>query len=401
MNYTDSELLQLMTGSESDRVERKESFKGSAPETVRQAVCAFANDLPNHQLCGVVFIGVRDDGTPTGLNVTDELLRALADIKTDGKIVPPPTLTVERRNLAGAEVAVITVKPSDTPPVRFDGRIWIRIGARRGLASGQDERVLNEKRRYRDAPFDIHPIGSASLADLNLRMFDEEYLPQAFAPDVLEANGRTLEQRLAVTKMVASADDPIPTVLGLLVLGKRPNDFLAGDYIQFVRFDGETLADDIIDESVADGPLSQMIRTIEAKFEAHNVTRVDLKSSATEIRKSAYPVTALQQIIRNAVMHRAYDSTNAPIRVYWFTDRIEIISPGGPFGIVTEANFGQPGIADYRNPNLAEAMRVLGFVQRFGVGIATAKRALEANGNPPLSFEISQAAVACKIEPAR
>jgi ATP-dependent DNA helicase RecG len=74
-------------------------------------------------------------------------------------------------------------------------------------------------------------------------------------------------------------------------------------------------------------------------------------------------------------MHRAYDSTNAPIRVYWFTDRIEIISPGGSFGIVTEANFGQSGIADYRNPNLAEAMKVLGFVQRFGVGIATAKRA--------------------------
>jgi ATP-dependent DNA helicase RecG len=198
--------------------------------------------------------------------------------------------------------------------------------------------------------------------------------------------------------MVASADDPIPTVLGLLVLGKRPNDFLAGDYIQFVRFDGESLADDIIDESVADGPLSQMIRSIEAKFEAHNLTRVDLKSRSTEVRTSTYPINALQQIIRNAVMHRAYDSTNAPIRVYWFTDRIEIISPGGSFGIVTEANFGQSGIADYRNPNLAEAMKVLGFVQRFGVGIATAKRALEANGNPPLSFEISQAAVACKIE---
>jgi ATP-dependent DNA helicase RecG len=193
MNYTDPELLQLMTGPESDLVERKESFQGSARDTVRQAVCAFANDLPNHQRCGVVFIGVRDNGAPMGVPITDELLRALADIKTDGKIVPPPTLTVERRNLAGAEVAVITVKPSDAPPVSFEGRIWIRIGARRGLASLQDERILNEKRRYRDVPFDIHPIGNATVADLNVRMFDEEYLPQAFAPDILEANGRTLE----------------------------------------------------------------------------------------------------------------------------------------------------------------------------------------------------------------
>ena len=53
-------------------------------------------------------------------------------------------------------------------------------------------------------------------------------------------------------------------------------------------------------------------------------------------------------------------------------DRIEILSPGGPFGQVTVENFGQPGIVDYRNPNLAEAMRVLGLVQRFGVGIAIA-----------------------------
>ena len=66
-------------------------------------------------------------------------------------------------------------------------------------------------------------------------------------------------------------------------------------------------------------------------------------------------------------MHRTYESTNAPVRVSWFSDRIEILSPGGPFGAVTADTFGQHGITDYRNPNLA--MRTLGFVQRFGVGI--------------------------------
>ncbi len=58
-------------------------------------------------------------------------------------------------------------------------------------------------------------------------------------------------------------------------------------------------------------------------------------------------------------MHRAYESTNAPVHVYWFDDRIEISNPGGPFGVVTQANFGEPGRVDYRNPNLAEALRVL------------------------------------------
>ena len=58
--------------------------------------------------------------------------------------------------------------------------------------------------------------------------------------------------------------------------------------------------------------------------------------------------------------------TNTPVRITWYNDRIEIQSPGGPFGSVTAQNFGQDGITDYRNPNLADAMKVLGFVQRFG-----------------------------------
>ncbi|WP_442866881.1 ATP-binding protein [Acidovorax sp. NCPPB 4044] len=88
-------------------------------------------------------------------------------------------------------------------------------------------------------------------------------------------------------------------------------------------------------------------------------------------------------------MHRTYEATHAPVRVTWFNDRIEIVSPGGPYGIVNAGNFGQPGITDYRNPHLAEALKVLGYVQRFGVGITTARRLLADNGNPPPEFEVS------------
>jgi ATP-dependent DNA helicase RecG len=118
------------------------------------------------------------------------------------------------------------------------------------------------------------------------------------------------------------------------------------------------------------------------------------------VRRYLYPPAALQQLSRNAVMHRAYKSTNAPVRAYWFDDRIEIISPGGPFGEVTIANFGQPGIADYRNPHLAEAMRVLNLVQRFGVGIALAQAALRDNGNPPVRFEVDANWVFARMFPA-
>src|SRR4051794_13269235 len=97
--YSDQDLEAMLSGLESDLAERKESLRGDAPTKVREAVCAFANDLPDHRRPGVVFVGAKDDGSPSALAVTDELLLQLADIKTDGNIVPPPTLTVEKRRL--------------------------------------------------------------------------------------------------------------------------------------------------------------------------------------------------------------------------------------------------------------------------------------------------------------
>jgi ATP-dependent DNA helicase RecG len=73
--YSDDDLDRMLADLETDSSERKESFRGEAPRTVREAVCAFANDLAGHGRPGVVFIGVRDDGAPAGLVVTDELLR--------------------------------------------------------------------------------------------------------------------------------------------------------------------------------------------------------------------------------------------------------------------------------------------------------------------------------------
>jgi ATP-dependent DNA helicase RecG len=123
MGYTDAELERFLADLEADFLERKESWNGSAPEGGRQAVCAFANDLPDHRKPGVLFVGVNDSGQPTKLAITDDLLRTLADIKTDGGILPPPTIIVEKRRLLGVDCAVVTVLPADSPPVSYRGRI--------------------------------------------------------------------------------------------------------------------------------------------------------------------------------------------------------------------------------------------------------------------------------------
>jgi ATP-dependent DNA helicase RecG len=395
---TDIQLIALLGDLESDRVERKEAWTGSAPEKAREAVCAFANDLPNHQQPGVIFIGVRDDGSPANTPITDQLLLTLADIKSDGRIVPPPTLTVGKRNLMGNDLAVVSVWPADAPPVRFNGRIWIRIGPRRGLASAQDERILNERRRHRDIPYDIQPVSSASLADLSRSYFEETYLPNACAEDVLAANDRSYEQRLAACRMIVAADDPSPTVLGILTLSINPQHWLPGAYVQFLRIQGTEWSDPIIDEATIRGRLERMIERIDDLIKSHNRIAVDITSSPQEQRSFTYPPEALQQLARNAVMHRAYEGSNTPVRIYWFDDHVEIISPGGPYGEVTPENFGQPGISSYRNPHIAEALRVLNLVQRFGVGISIAQSSLRANGNPPASFQVEPATIFARIK---
>lgn len=388
MRLNDDELEALARDLESDRVERKQSFSGDAPDLIRQAICAFANDLPDHRGHGVAFVGVRDDGSPAGLPITDALLLNLASIRSEGTILPLPSMTVEKRLLSGAEVAVITVMPSDAPPVRYKGRTYIRTGPRRDIASAQDERILNERRRHRDLPFDLQPISFATISDINRTVFETEYLPGAFSPDVLDANHRSYEERLSACRMIVSVDETVPTVLGGLVLGNLPRDLIPSAFIQFLRLDGAELDAPIVDEAAIDGRLGEVLSRIDAKITANISTHVDLQSHATEMRRWNYPLAALQQLIRNAVMHRTYESTHAPIRFTWFRDRIEIVNPGGPFGMVTRDNFGQPGITDYRNPNLAEAMKVLGYVQRFGVGIATARRLLRENGNPEPEFDV-------------
>jgi len=388
--YNDAQLEAMMLDLESDCVERKQSFQGDAPQKVREAVCAFANDLAGHGEPGVVLIGVHDKGTPMpDFVVTDELLRSLADIKTDGNIVPPPTLLVEKRRLQGSEVAVISAWPCDTPPVRYKGRIHVRWGPRRGLATAQDERILNERRRHRDRPFDIQPITSATMAHLSRIRFELEYLPALVAPDVLQANDRSYEQKLAATKMIVDESDSIPTVLGLLTLSNKPSDQIPGAWGQFLRLAGIEISAPIVDEETVYGTVSDQIRRLEEKLAAHNLRSVRFADVVTEERHEKYPAEALRQLLRNAYMHRSYETTNAPIRVYWFDDRIEITSPGGPYGSVTLENFGQPGIADYRNPNLAEAMRALGLVQRFGIGIGIARKALGTR----LSFSVQPSVV--------
>ena len=394
----DQELEKLCCDIESDLVERKASAADSVK--IRQAICAFANDMPGHNQPGVVFIGAKDDGSCAGLPITDELLRTLSDMRSDGNILPIPAITVQKKVLRGCEMAVVVVQPADAPPVRFKGTIWVRVGSRRAIASSQEERILAERRRYRDAPADIRPLLNADLGDLDAQLFRARYLPAAVSAEALADNKREPETQMASLRIIDLGPPPVPTIMGMLVIGREPARHLPMAWVSFLRLAGEDLASEVITSHDIKGPLSHQMEQIDELLPLHVMTAVDITSGDKERRDPDYPIPALQQIIRNAVMHRIYEGTNAPIRIYWYSDRVSVISTGGPYGRITPENFGHPGINDYRNPHLAEAMRCLGYAQHFGVGIQIAREALARNGNPPLEFQVDSRTVVATLRRA-
>ena len=178
---SDAEILSLFQDMELDLVERTRDYRSSG-DKIKQAICAFANDLPDRRRPGVIFIGQNDDGTCAAIDIGDELLKTLGGLRSDGQILPFPVMSVTRRIVSGCTVAVIEVAPSTQPPVRVEGRTWIRVGPRRGTATLEEERRLAEKQTWHNLSFDARPCLDASLDDLDLNRFNIEFVTSATSP---------------------------------------------------------------------------------------------------------------------------------------------------------------------------------------------------------------------------
>ena len=391
---TQEELEALMRELESDRVERKRSAADGGK--IRRNLCAFANDLPGRGAPGVIFVGVEDDGRCAGLRIDDRLLRDLAGMKDDGNILPLPSITVEKRHVDGCDVAVVVVQPSRDTPVRYLGRVWIKVGPTVREASPEEEQRLAERRRGRDLPFDLRPGAADGIDDLDLDFLRAHYLPSAVAPEVLAQNRRPFDQQLDSLRLLAGGR---PTWGALLAFGRDPQRWVPGAWVQFLRIDGSSITDPVRDQKALTGRLDDVLRRLDELFTLGVSVRTEVAGRPREARRPDYPVTALRQLGWNAVMHRGYEGTHAPTRVHWYAGRIEITSPGGLYGRVTAENFGK-GVTDYRNALLAEIMRHLGFAQRFGLGVPLAERALRENGNPPAEFEFQPVQVTVTLRPA-
>ena len=389
--YSDIELAALLASGESELVERKRSVgDGNA---IRRSICAFANDLSARGKPGVLFVGVEDDGTCAGIDVNDELLRGLAQMRSDGSILPFPTMTVDQRTIDGCEMAVVQVMPATDPPLRFRGRAWIRVGPTVQQASPEEEQRLVERRVAGQRSFDMRPVIDASMDDLDIEYVRATYLPGAVAREILERNQRPVVQQLNSLRLLHQGH---PSQGALIAFGRDPQFWAPGAYVQFLRIAGISLTDPIKNSKELTGNLEDVLRRLQELIEINISVSSDVVTRSREVRTPDYPIEALRQLAANAIMHRSYENTHSPSRVYWYNDRIEFQSPGGLYGNVTPTNIHE-GVTDYRNPLVAEIMHHLGFAQRFGLGIQLAKTSLKDNGNPPPEFLFSSTHVSVVV----
>lgn len=378
---TTEQLKTMFSDIESDRIERTTSTNDT--DKFAQAVCAFANDFPNHKQPGYLLIGVDTQGKLSNLIVTDQLLQNLGALRSDGNIQPLPSMTVSKYTLTGGNVAVVEVLPSDLPPVRYRGQVWIRVGPRKAIANEQEERILTEKRIAQAKSFDASPVTGATLSDLSLQLFSA-YRQEVIAADVIATNHRTIEEQLGSLRFF-DMKNHLPTVGGILLFGKNPRYFFPGTYIQYLKLPGVTLTERPEDQAEISGDLLTVLRELDMRLKTNIRALLEPVSPLQEKLILDYPDVAVRELLINAILHRDYQS-NTPVRFYWFNDHIEIQSPGGLFGEVTKDTLTRRN--SYRNPVIAEAMKAFGYVNRFGYGIQRAQAALQDNGNPPAEFVV-------------
>lgn len=381
---TKDEIKELLHSTETFRVERTTSTGDM--DKFQEAICAFSNDLPNSRKKGYLILGAFDNGTLSGLKVTDDLLKKIAAIRSSGNILPIPVMSVDRYVFPEGELLVAEVTPSMLPPVRYRGRTFIRIGPRRDIATEAEERILAERRTSYMATFDATPCLAAKLNDIDADLFRTKYLQPLLGKDVVDTDPRSIEEQMSAVGMY-DMEHQCPTYAAIVLFGNRPRRFMPGLYVQYVKFKGEDVTSEVENELQLEGNYCVMLPRLESLLELSVIKKKPVfVSLLREEMVNNYPYTAIRELLLNACMHRDLQS-NTPLRFYEFANHLEILNAGGLYGNARPENF--PRVNDYRNPLIASAMKTFGYVNMFNRGVGQVQEDLKSNGNPSADFDVN------------
>lgn len=382
-----SELRQRAT--ELEDVEAKSAHAGT-PEDLELTLCAFSNRHGG----GTLLFGLEPRRyAVVGVGDPDRLQRDLAAAATN--LEPPARVALSAHVLDGQVVMVAEV-PEVAPEFR---PAFVRTrGPYRGayVRVGDGDRQMTEYEVYlalvsRTQPAeDVRRVEEATLADLDqtaLARFTAVAAAKHPAVAALAGDDRML--LLRSLGVVTREDPPTPTLAGLIVFGRYPQQFFPSLVITVTAYASDRpdasarLEADVRCEGPVVTALEEALRTSARLMRSRIVVVGLLHDSVPE-----YPAAVMREALVNAVAHRDYSryATGTQVQVRFFPDRVEIQNPGGLYGALPIELLGDLGVQSTRNAALARLLEDLGPMENRGTGLATMASGMGASSLAPPEF---------------
>jgi ATP-dependent DNA helicase RecG len=359
---TETELLHILARGEDSRHQFKRDQTNA--DSMAAELAAFANSSG-----GQVFLGVTDEGAVVGLNaVAVQRLNQLISNAASQHVRPPVHPLTENVQTAQGLVIVVTVPDGlNKPYMDLQGRVWVKSGAdKRHVTAREEMQRMFQRAGLLQA--DQVPVRNATAADIDERAFGR-YFERRYGQS-LEAAGLPVVQLMENLQL---AQDGVPNLAGLLLFGKQPQRLLQVCQIGAVWFPGTHLGDvHYLDSENIDGTLAEQFQRGMA-FIKRSLHHVQAGRGFNTLGQLEVPEEAFVELLVNALVHRDF-FVSATIRLFVFTDRVEIISPGHLPDSLTPEQI-RTGVSNRRNKVLAEhAAHILPY-RGLGTGVP---RALDA-----------------------
>ncbi len=348
-------------------------------ELLADCLVAFANNLG-----GLVVLGVEENG-----RLAPEIWPEEAEIALQEAVAqchPPVLCQWQTIPIAqGGQLIGIRVERSMDLHSTADGRILVRRGAENRPLTGEEVTRIAAGRTTGD--FEDEHVPGATTAD-----FDPEILREYLAMREERGAAQTSSRDEILFEVGAIDHEGRPTVTGILLFGKQPQTFLPQSGAIFVRFPSTEPRNE---EGGAGygrrdelrGPLPRIVERLwNIVWEEMRVGAVVNQLQREELTE--YPAFAVREAIINAVAHRDYRIKGRRIEVRMYSDRLEVISPGGLPGYITLDNLVEEHYS--RNPRLVNGLYQWGYIEELGLGIDLMIDEMVRLGHPPPEFKATE-----------
>lgn len=288
---------------------------------------------------------------------------------------------------AGAEtrasVYAVRVPRSIELHALSDGRVLIRSGARNRPLGGQE--ILRLASAKSTGDFEAEVVPGATKDDFSRKMIDE-YLAKRAERTKRPYNGKIDD---LLVEIGAVTPEGKATACGVLLFTEYPQQWLPQSSVVFAKFVGTTprgesgLAGYTRREELT-GPLPRLIEAAWNLIWSEMAVSAVVKGLERE-ETTEYPAFAVREAIVNSICHRDYRLRGRRIELRMYSDRMEVISPGGLPGFITIENIKEEHFS--RNPRIVNGLFQWGYIEELGLGIDRMIEVMEQAGHQPPTFD--------------